>query len=72
MVGVQVWLGYSMFYPNETRFLSRDAVLVFNFENAEDTIEIADRLRFEFGVSGWLIVECSRYAIDNAEGMGGC
>ena len=52
MVGVQVWLGYSMFYPNETRFLSRDAVLVFSFENAEETIEIAERLRFEFGVSG--------------------
>ena len=43
---------YVIFYPNETRFLSRDAVFVFSFENAEETIEIADRLRFEFGVSG--------------------
>ena len=52
--------------------MRRDAVLVFNFENADETIEMADRLRFEFGVSGWLMLECSRYAMDSADGMGGC
>ena len=55
----------SKFYPKETRFLRRDAVFVLSLEKAEDTMEIALRLRFEFGVSDWLeMLECSRYAMD--------